>query len=66
MEDLKAQQQPSTPPEVIEESRKTTADDVEQIKEGENLYTEVVDTIYVTWELIPEDKTMTNFAEYAR
>ena len=65
LKELKAQQQPSTRPEVLKEHRKTIFEDVERIKQGEKLYTEVVDVVSATWELLLEDEAVEKTKEDA-
>ena len=56
---------PRTPPEVLEECRKTTSEAVKRIKQGEKLFTEVVEAISTMWEFIIEDEAMDKIKEDA-
>ena len=66
VDELKAQQQQRTPPEAIEEYRKTTSEAIDRIKEGEKICKKVIEAILTTWELLLEDETTPKFIEGAR
>ena len=63
VKELKAQERPSTPPEVLEKQKKTTSEAVDRINKGEKLYTEAIDVVLEIWELLLEDETTTKFTE---
>ena len=63
VKELKAQQRPSTPLEVLEKQKKTTSEAVDRINKGEKLYTEAIDVVLEIWELLLEDETTTKFIE---
>ena len=65
VEELKEQQQPSTPPEVIEERRKTTSEAIEWIKQGEKLCTETIYIVSAVWELFLKYEAMEKIKEDA-
>ena len=63
---MKSQQIPSTPTNMLKEHRKTTYEAIEMIRKGEKLYIEVVESIFMTWELLLEDEAVEKIKEDAR
>ena len=57
VEDLQAQQIPSTPPEVLAERRTAVSKAVTNIKDGEAIYAKAVDNVVTIWETLLEDDT---------
>ena len=53
--ELEAQVKPITPPKVLEERRKSVAEDVKKIEEAEALCSKAVDQVSYTWEALIDD-----------
>ena len=59
------QQKPRTPPEVLEEHRKTTSEDVDRIKQVEKICKEAIDAVSEPWELLLEVEAVEKIKEDA-
>ena len=54
---MKTNQQLSTPHEVLQQKQESTNQDVLWLREAENICTEMVEEIAMTWEQLIDDET---------
>ena len=66
VQELKTNQQLSTPPKVVQKRKQSSYEVVGRLREAEKICTEAVETITIVWGELIEDETVEKLAEQAR